>query len=170
MLKETHHLVTTIENQDRFISKLEEQMQHYLSQIPYAHCILSIKGVGKVTVAGLIGEVGDFKKFSTISEVIKLAGLNLFEISSGKHRGRHRISKRGRSLMRKLLFFAAINAVKSGGIMHEPYKKMLDRGMPKLKALTAISRKLLAIIFALVRNNTEYAENYHNMYHPKIAA
>ena len=36
--------------------------------------------------------------------------------------------------MRKLLYFAAINVVKSHGIMHERYQKMLDRGMPKMKA------------------------------------
>jgi hypothetical protein len=73
--------------------------------------------------------------------------------------------------MRKLLFFAAINVVKSNGIMHEPYQQMLDRGMPKMKALTAISRKVLRIAFALARDDTVYVENYSNIHHSlKIAA
>jgi transposase len=170
ILFEIGHLVSSIENVDRFIEGLEQQMAYYLEQIPYSHSILSIKGIGEVTTAALIGEVGDFRKFDTIAEIMKLAGLDLYEVSSGKHRGQRRISKRGRSLMRKLLFFAAINAVKSKGIMHEYYQQMLDRGMPKLKALTAISRKLLIIIFALVRNNTEYVLNYSNIHHHKLAA
>ena len=66
--------------------------------------------MGMVTVAGLIGEVGNFT-FYTIAEIMKLAGLDLYEVSSGKHKGQRRISKRGRALMRKLLFFAALNAV-----------------------------------------------------------
>ncbi|MBU2497364.1 MAG: transposase, partial [Proteobacteria bacterium] len=105
-----------------------------------------------------------------ISEITKLAGLDLFEISSGKHKGRRRISKRGRPLMRKLLYFAAINVVRSNGILHEPYQQMLSNGMPKVKALIAIARKLLRIIFALARDNTVYMENYVRNQHLKLAA
>jgi transposase len=167
---EIKHLIGRIEAEDQFVDRLEKQMHVYLQQIPYSQNILSIKGLAEVTVAGLIGEVADFNKFDTISEVLKLAGLDLYEISSGNHRGQRRISKRGRPLMRKLLFFAAINAVKSKGIMHAKYQKMLARGMLKMKALVAISRKLLGLIFAIVRDNTKYVENYSDNYHYKLAA
>ncbi len=170
ILVEIEYLISQVGADSTFIASLEIQMENYLEKIPYSNSILSIKGISTVTVAGLIGEVGDFKKFNTISEMMKLAGLDLYEVSSGKHRGRRRISKRGRSLMRKLLFFAAINAVKSKGIMHEPYQQMLERGMPKMKALIAIARKLLKLIFALARDNTVYIENYSNVHHIKLAA
>lgn len=170
ILLEIDHLISKIENEDRFIDHLKQQMANYLAQIPYSGSLLSIKGIGEVTAAGLIGEVGDFRKFKTTSAMMKLAGLDLYEVSSGKHKGQRRISKRGRSLMRKLLFFAAINAVKSNGIMHGPYHQMLDRGMPKIKALTAISRKLLRIIFALTRDNTVYVENYNQQNYFQLAA
>ena len=170
VILETSHLVSNIENENRYIESLEEQMIEHLERIPYSHSILSIKGIGHVTAAGLIGEVGDFNKFNTISEITKLAGLDLFEISSGQFKGQRRISKRGRPLMRKLLFFAAINMVKSTGIMHKKYKQMLGRGMLKMKALIAITRKILGIIFAIVHNNTVYIENYTKQNHYKLAA
>lgn len=170
ILLEIEYLVSQIGADSRFIANLEKQMEQYLEQIPYSESILSIKGIGTVTAAGLIGEVGEFREFGTISEITKLAGLDLFEISSGKHKGQRRISKRGRPLMRKLLYFAAINVVKTNGIMHEPYQQMLDRGMPKMKALTAISRKLLRIAFALARDDTVYVENYIEIHHLKLAA
>ncbi len=170
VILETSHLVSNIENENRYIESLEKQMVEHLEQIPYSHSILSIKGIGHVTAAGLIGEVGDFNKFNTITEITKLAGLDLFEISSGQFKGQRRISKRGRPMMRKLLFFAAINMVKSTGIMHKKYKQMLDRGMLKMKALIAITRKILSIIFAIVRNNTVYIENYTKQNHYKLAA
>jgi transposase len=170
ILLELRHLISSIENKDRYIDSLEKQMNYYLEKIPYSHNILSIKGIGQITVAGLIGEVGDFKEFNTISEIMKLAGLDLYEVSSGKHQGQRHISKRGRSLMRKLLFLAAINAVRMNGIMHREYTQMLDRGMPKIKALTAISRKLLRLIFALVRNNTVFIQNHSEIHHLKLAA
>jgi len=170
ILFEITHLVANIEHESAYIEDLEEQMANYLSQIPYSRSILSLKGIGNITVAGLVGEVGDFRKFKTISEITKLAGLDLFEVSSGKHKGLRRISKRGRALMRKLLFFAALNTVKSHGIMHAKYQKMLDNGTSKIKALVAVSRKLLHIMFALARDNATYDEQYVGKHEYKLAA
>jgi hypothetical protein len=47
---------------------------------------------------------------------------------------------------------------------------MLDRGMPKIKALVAISRKLLRLIFALACDNRKYVENHNQAHHLKLAA
>lgn len=158
MVFEIKQLVGGIEETGRLIDEIEEKMREYLKEIPYSRCMLSIQGVGEVTVAGLIGEVGDFRKYRTIAEITKLAGLDLFEVSSGKHKGERHISKRGRPLMRKLLFYAAINVVREGRIMHERYERYLQRGMPRMKALTAIARKLLGILFALARDQRNYEE------------
>jgi transposase len=160
MVFEIRNLLHMIEESERFIAEVEEKMSSVLKQIPYSRSILSIKGIGEVTAAGLIGEVGDFRKFKTISEITKLAGLDLFEVSSGKHQGRRRISKRGRSLLRKLLFFAALNMIRRAGSMRQIYQGYLQRGMLKMKAMIAIARKLLRIIFALVRDQSIYRENY----------
>ena len=160
ILFEIKEILSIIETTEHFVTGIEKEMSHHLKDIPYSRFILSIKGIGEVTVAGLIGEVGDFREYKTISEILKFSGLDLFEISSGRHNGQRRISKRGRSLVRKLLFFAAINIVRKGGIMHEYYQGCLARGMLKMKALIAVSRKLLGLILALVRNHCEYIEDY----------
>jgi transposase len=170
ILAEINHLVSSIRTEDSFIKDLEKQMKNHLNEIPYSHSILSIKGIGEVTAAGLIGEVGDFRKFSTISEITKLAGLNLYEISSGRKKGQRRISKRGRSYLRKILFFASINMVKRQGILHAPYQQMLARGTPKIKALIAMCRKVLRITFAIVRDNTVYVSNHQHKFGSKLAA
>jgi transposase len=160
LLLETSHLVANIENENWHIEVLEKQMVTFLRQIPYSHMILSVKGIGPVTAAGLIGEVGDFRKFKTTSELMKLAGLDLYEISSGKHQGSRHITKRGRALLRKLLYFAAINTTRKNGVFYIPYQRHLAKGMPKMKALVAIARKLMGVIFALVRNHCEFDINY----------
>ena len=137
-----------------------QEMAKYLKMIPYSHSLLSIKGVGIVTTAVIIGEVGDFKSFQYAGQLIKLAGLNLYEISSGIHKGSRRITKRGRPLLRKALFFAALNAGKEGGILRSEYQKLSSGHKPKMKAVVAIMKKLLKIMFALVRDNTEYQTEY----------
>jgi len=156
IILEIHAILAALEASEGFTEELEKEMSHHLKQIPYSHCLLSIKGIGEVTAAGLIGEVGDFRKFTTLGEIMKLAGLDLFEVSSGKHQGTRRISKRGRPLMRKLLYYAAMNMVRRGCIMERQYQQYLDRGMLKTKALIAIARKLLRIIFAIVRDNNVF--------------
>ncbi|MBM4270714.1 MAG: IS110 family transposase [Deltaproteobacteria bacterium] len=157
---ELQEFLRSIEECEHFIERLEEEISRCLREIPYSEVLLSMKGIGKITVAGLIGEAGDFRKFRSISELLKYAGLNLYEISSGKRKGNKHISKRGRSLMRKLLFFAAIRTVRKNGIMHDHYQRYLRRGMKKIKALVAVSRKLLGIMLALVRDHTLYQVNY----------
>ncbi len=157
---EIRQLLSVMEISERFTEALEKEMAHYLKQIPYSRSILSFKGVGAVTAAGLIGEAGDFNKFRTLSEIMKLAGLDLYEISSGKHQGRRHISKRGRPLLRKLLYYAALNMIRKGGIMRHRYQQYLRSGMPKSKALIAIARKLLVIIFAVVRDQSVYNKDF----------
>jgi transposase len=170
ILLEMEEIVSGLEACKRFIERMEEEMVPYLEQIPYCDSLLSVKGIGEITVAGLIGEVGDFRQFRTLREVMKLAGLDLFEISSGKHKGNRHISKRGRPLLRKLLYFAAINTIRKGGVMHASYQRYLERGMPKIKALIAIARKLLGILFALVRDHSQYVENHSPKEVLKLAA
>ena len=119
-----------------------------------------MKGLGTVTVAGLIGEVGDFTKFRTQSEIMKLAGLDLYEISSGKRKGQRRISKRGRSLLRKILYYAAISTIRKNGIMCSYYIRLIGRGMKRTSALVVIAKKLLRIIHAIVRDDRDYIRDY----------
>ena len=154
------HILMQLETIDGFAAKIESKMEGTLSDISCSIKLLSIKGLGIVSVAGIIGEVGDFMKFGTQSEIMKLAGLDLYEISSGKRKGERRISKRGRSLLRKILYYAAIQTIRKNGIMCEYYINLTSRGMKRIMALVAIARKLLRIIYAIVRDDSEYKAYY----------
>lgn len=149
-----------METIEGFVAEIESEMERTLREIPYSTKLLSIKGLGIASVAGLIGEIGDFMKFTTQSEIMKLAGLDLYEISSGKRKGERRISKRGRSLLRKILYYAAIQTIRKNGIMCKYYADLISRGMKRMMALVAIARKLLRIIYAIVRDNSEYKVDY----------
>ncbi len=160
LVMDIQHALVQLEMVDSLIAELEHEMETTLQRIPYSRKLLSIKGLGIVTVAGLIGEIGDFTKFKTQSEIAKLAGLDLYEVSSGKRQGQRRISKRGRSLLRKILYYAAMQTIRKNGIMHEYYQRLIGRGMKSIMALVAVSRKLLRIIFAIVRDDTEFIMNH----------
>ena len=123
--------------------------------------MLSIKGLGPVTVGGLLGEYADFRLFKTSGEVLKYAGLNLYEISSGQQNGRRRITKRGRPLIRKFLYFAVLNMIRNNGAFKEAYQHHLEK-YKKYKncAVIAVVRKLLRTIFALVKNEQTFVKDY----------
>ena len=157
------HILIQLEMLSNLIDEIEGEMEIALERIPYSSKLLSIKGLGVVSVAGIIGEVGDFKKFQTRAEIMKLAGLDLYEISSGKWKGRRKISKRGRSLLRKILYYAAIQTIRNNGILHDYYTRLTERGMKRMMALVAVSRKLLGIIYAIVRDDSEYIVNFESI-------
>lgn len=156
------HILVQLQAVHGFVHEIEAEMEKTLEHVPCSTRILSMKGLGVVTVAGLIGEVGDFSKFRTQSEIMKLAGLDLYEISSGKRKGQRRISKRGRSLLRKILYNAAISTIRKNGIMCTQYTNLIGRGMKRTSALIVIAKKLLRIIHAMVRDDRDYLHNYES--------
>jgi transposase len=168
LVMDIQHALLQLEMVNSLIAELEHEMEITLQRIPYSCKLLSIKGLGIVTVAGLIGEIGDFTKFTTQSEIAKLAGLDLYEVSSGKRQGQRRISKRGRSLLRKILYYAAMQTIRKNGIMHDYYQRLIGRGMKSIMALVAVSRKLLRIIFAIVRDDSEFIMNYESQKREEI--
>ena len=70
----------------------------------YVEKLLAIKGVGLVTIAGFIAEIGAIRRFKSPKQIQKYAGLELVENSSGKHERKSKISKRGRRKLRKILY------------------------------------------------------------------
>lgn len=135
--------------------RVEQQMENLL---PEARFLMSLKGMGVVSAAIILGETGGLSRYSSSREVLKLAGLNLFEVSSGTHRGKVRISKRGRPLLRHILFILATVQAKEGMPLHGDYRTLIERKMAPVKALIALSRKLVRLLFALVRDKRCYTE------------
>ena len=160
IILEIKNIIREIKLYNEFIEKIEKDVTFYLKKIPYSSHILSIKGVAEITAAGLIGEVGDFESIRDQYCLLKLAGLNLCPNSSCKRKGQICISKQGRALMRKILYYAALNTIRKDGIMHEYYRNLIERGKLKMYAIVAVMRKLLKLIFALVREKTDYNVNY----------
>lgn len=151
--------IESIERIQSDMEAIEEKLRDVLDRVPYATRLSSIPGMGSISLAVILGETGDMLRYRKAEEVIKLAGLNLFEISSGKHKGQKHITKRGRALLRKCLFFAALRMVKKGGAFREDYCRLTQANqMHKTKALVALSRKLLRVLFAIVRDGAVYQQ------------
>ena len=141
------------------LQKVTEILQAEIMKVPNVANLLSIKGVGIVTVAGFLAEIGDVKRFDSPKQIQKLAGLELKENSSGKHKGRSSISKRGRKKLRRLLFQAVLPMLRSNSEIREVYEYYTTRLKNPLKgkqAVVAISCKLIRIFWSLLRTGSVY--------------
>lgn len=65
-------------------------VERLVLQVPASKRLLGIKGVGLITVAGFLAEVGDISRFSSPKQIQKYAGLNLKENSSGQRPDHHK--------------------------------------------------------------------------------
>jgi transposase len=133
--------------------KLKKLLEEGLYKVPYGEALGSIPFLGKVTAARILGECGDLRQFRSNRQVLALAGLNLAERQSGRYRGKVRLTKRGRSLMRELVYLTALRMVAGGRLYEKKYKRHVAQGMPKIAAIVACSRSLLCLMVAVARNN-----------------
>jgi transposase len=138
------------------IRALEDRLDELVRGLSETRYLRSVKGIGLVTVATLLGETGGLGHYRSAEEVIKLAGLNLYELSSGKHRGQRRITRRGRSLLRAGLYRAAVGVVRRSGPLREFYERLRARGKYGAVALVAVACKLMRVLFSLVRDRRCY--------------
>ena len=153
-------LLPRLEGLNREIEGIESRIEEMLESIEESRYISSMKGIGMMTTAAIISESGGLSRYNRAESVVKVAGLSLYEVSSGKHKGEKRITKRGRSLMRHKLYFAAIQQARKGMPLYSFYKRLIDNGVKKMKALIVVAIKLLKIMFALVRDRREFEWDY----------
>lgn len=134
-------------------------VEQLVYQIPGIHEILKIKGVGMVMTAGFIAEVGDISRFNHPQQIQKLAGLNLKENSSGKHKGKTTISKRGRRRLRALLFQGILPLVATNQEfreLHQYYTTRVQNPLKKKQSLILLCCKVIRIFYALLTKQIAY--------------
>lgn len=123
--------------------------------------IKEIKGIGFFTAVSLV-LFFEKRKIRNRGEVVSLVGLDPITYMSGKRKIRCRISKRGNSNLRKLLYMSAMCAIRVNEKIREYFMRLIRNGKPKKVALVACMRKLLVIAFACYK--TAYSKSFENFY------
>ena len=117
--------------------------------------MLSVDGVGLVTVAGFISEVGDISRFKNPKQIQKYAGFELVENSSGKHKGRTTISKRGRKIIYQVVL-PLIRINQEFGSIYDYYRKRIKNPLKGRQAMIAVGCKLIRVFFAIMTKSVVY--------------
>ena len=125
----------------------------------YNSTITTIPGIGNVTGACILGEIGDISKFQSASKLAAYAGIDSTISQSGDFQStNNRMSKRGSPYLRKALFQAALVAAFNDPVFSSFYQKKISEGKHHLTAIGAVARKLCNIIFHCLKYNEEYRQ------------
>jgi len=143
---------------------IDRQMKGVLKEIPSSEYLLSIPGIGPLSAAVFLGELGDPAYFQNARQIVKYAGYDPQESDSGSRISRRFISKKGRWLLRKFLFFMSMRVVVLSNYFKEYYQRKLQTKnrvgqLPRKKEiLCAVVIKLIKVIFALLRDKRRFQD------------
>jgi transposase len=141
----------------------------------------SIPGIGLLSAATIIAEIGDFSAFSKPGKLVAYFGIDPSVRQSGEFTGtRNKMSKRGSRLLRRVLFTIALANIRTkrnkeacNPVLLKFYKQKCQ-SKPKKVALGAVMHKLICIIFAVLRDRKPYQlrtpEEHARMLAAKYAA
>jgi transposase len=124
-----------------------------------------MKGINYVTAAAIIGEVGDINRFANAGKLAKYAGISPVQYSSGQTE-KNFSNKRGNRNLHQIFFFLAASLCTEHGtkgkpynpILAEYYKKKISQGKTKKQGLKCVMRRLVNIIYRMMKDKTAYRE------------
>src|SRR5260370_725082 len=150
-------LCDQLEHTQANLNQLEQQIEALLDQDPKVKGVLLIPEFGVMTVAVLRAEMGDLDRSARMDQEDAYVGLDLEVKQSGKYTGQTKLSKRGSGRVRRILYLAALRSIwLPGSPFGTYYHRLVDRGMKKGMAVTAVMRKLLIVAAHLIQTQQVY--------------
>lgn len=144
--------IDLLEEQREDVEAAEEAL---MAQIP--QYITNIPGVGLVTGAAILAEIGDVRRFESEDKLVAYAGIDASVYQSGHFQaGSMHMSKRGSPYLRLALWQAASMCLQHNEELRAYYDKKREEGKAHGVALGAVCRKLLVRIYVILRENRAY--------------
>jgi transposase len=153
----------------RYVTKQIKQVELEMRQILKGNATLQEKmdkictmvGVGQVTAISVVAETAGFNLIRNKKQLTSYAGYDIVDKISGTSvRGKPHISHKGNKNLRKAMHYPALSAIKHDPKMKQFYIRLLSKHGIKMKALVAVQRKMLVLIYTLWKNDQEYDPDY----------
>jgi transposase len=139
------------------MATVDAQLEDILHSLPAGRALLTVPEVNAVCAATILSELGTPEDFEHPRQILKLAGMNLVERSSGRSHGRKKQSKRGRPMLRRQLFLLGGRWCLRRGLYRADYEALLARnGGLRTKAVCAVARKLVPLLFAIIKHGEPF--------------
>lgn len=138
--------------------EVEKAVEELMQQIPQH--ITTIPGVGLVTGAAILAEIGDVTRFESPEKLVAYAGIDASVHQSGQFEAKKmHMSKRGSPYLRLGLWQAASMSILHNNELKLYYQKKRAEGKAHGVAVGAVCRKLLLRIYVILKENRPYVEH-----------
>lgn len=159
---EMKQLLSQMQFIEEQIVALDKQISELFNKTEYTN-IKSITGIGDVTGAMIVAEIGNISRFSDPKKLIAFAGLDASVKQSGDYTSTsNHMSKRGSPYLRRALWNSSLIAAFKDTMFSKYYESLRLRGKPHLVAIGAVARKMCNIIFAVLTKNISYDPYFNN--------
>jgi Transposase IS116/IS110/IS902 family. len=150
---------------DQEIEKIRKQIADLIKRNPHLKqrkdLLDSIPGLGKATVPHLLAELDNLDKFTHVREMVAFIGLAPKETLSGSSiKGKPRLCKIGNARLRKALYMPALVSIQCNPVMIAFYNRLKEKGKNGKVIVCAIMRKLVHVIFGVLKSGKMYDPNY----------
>lgn len=135
------------------LEQLYEAARRDDPRLPAAvHRVITTSGLAR-----LFAELGPLSDFRSWRQILRLAGLNLRERQSGRYRGLTKITHKGRPQLRRVVMQVILPLVRRGELFGVYYgQKTTAQKMPGTKAMTAVARKFLKMLWGWYRSEAAF--------------
>ena len=164
------------EGRDAITRSIEGDLDHYREQLeivetaietmlPSFNCtLMTMPGVDVTTAANMLAEIGDINRFPNANKLAKFAGICPINFSSAG-KGKDMCPKQGNRRLQAIFYFLAIqmiqvstNGTPRNKVFREYYLRRVAEGKNKQQALICIARRLVNIVYGMLKNHTKYRE------------
>lgn len=151
------HLIKQIELINDQIEEVDKKIEEF--SISNNSPILSIPGISHFSGTSILAEIGDINNFNNFKQIIKYAGVAPIHYESSQFNAAHtKISKKGSKYLRKTLYQIILPVINNNPVFKTYYDNKISQGKSNRCAQGHCVRKLLRLIFHLLKNNTRFDE------------
>lgn len=153
--------LNTIAYLDKEITTLEQSVREMVSATPDMKRLTTIPGIGTIYAATIMAEIGTITRFKNPQKLQAYAGLVPWVRNSGGNTKHGHLTKQGSVWLRYAVVEAAVTAarLRASSDLKDYYLKIQKNKNSKTAAV-ATARKLLAIIWSVLKNERNFAAHY----------
>lgn len=154
-------IVRDIEFKKKEMKYIERELKRLVNLLDYQ--LETMPGIELVTASALIAEIGDVRRFPNANKLARFAGIAPVYFGSGG-KGKTHKSKQGNRALHALFYNLAVQQVQvakgsklpRNPVFHAYYQKKLKEGKTKGQALVCIMRRLVNIVYGMMKYKTAY--------------
>lgn len=136
------------------IEPIEKQISIIIKELKPK--MLSIPGLGEISVASILSEYGDISNFSSPNKMLAFAGLEPSVIESGTLQSNGKMVKHGSGHLRYVIMNSAISILRFSPAFYDYYLKKRSEGKCHRVALSHVCKKLIRVIYSLEKYNNDF--------------